>query len=161
MADEKPCIGCKKRKPLEDFPVDRHYKDGRTNRCRLCRNAARRDYREANAEREKANGRDRYGRTKEQIRSYNRKRAYGVSQEEFDRMAEAQNGVCLICGNPPSGKGKSNILHVDHCHDTGRIRGLLCTNCNCGIGFFKDDPELVKKALFYLEGGGLGDSPPG
>jgi hypothetical protein len=83
-----------------------------------------------------------------------------VTQEQFDQMVENQNGLCLICGKPPSGKGKSAILHVDHCHDTGKVRGLLCTNCNCGIGFFKDDPELVKKALAYLEDGGSSDVAP-
>lgn len=155
----KTCIGCKQVKSLEDFPVGKNYADGRINRCRLCRNEWRRNYR-ASKPNDRNSAKDRYGRTKEQIRSYNRKRAYGVTQEQFDQMVAEQNGLCLICGNPPSGKGKSNILHVDHCHDTGRIRGLLCTNCNCGIGFFKDDPELVKKALAYLEGGGLGDFAP-
>lgn len=147
----KPCIGCQEEKPLEDFPVSRVYKDGHLGRCRLCRNKQRRDNRAANAEREKARGRDRYGRTKDQIRSYNRKRAYGVTQEQYDAMVAEQDGKCAICGREPSGKGKSAVLHIDHCHETGRIRKLLCTNCNCGIGFFRDDPVLVRKALKYLE----------
>lgn len=90
----------------------------------------------------------------------NMRRMYGIGPEEYDRMVEEQSGKCLICRLPPSGKGKNAVLHIDHCHETGRVRGLLCSNCNWGIGLFKDDPEILRRAMEYVEGGDLGDFAP-
>ncbi len=75
------------------------------------------------------------------------KRMYGVSLEERDRMFVEQNGRCYLCGNLP---GK-RTLAVDHCHKSGRIRRLLCIQCNSGLGMFKDDPELLNRAIDYLQ----------
>lgn len=61
-------------------------------------------------------------------------------------MLESQGGNCKICRNKPTRRR----LDVDHCHDTGKIRGLLCENCNKGLGIFKDDPELFDRAKKYL-----------
>lgn len=69
--------------------------------------------------------------------------------EEYDAMLAAQGDGCAICGAATNKSGRR--LSVDHCHDTGRVRGILCTNCNVGIGRFRDDPELVSRALEYLE----------
>jgi hypothetical protein len=70
-----------------------------------------------------------------------------MTTEEYDRKMEAQGGVCAICGKTcVSGKR----LAVDHNHSTGKIRDLLCGNCNGGLGKFKEDPELFLKAVDYL-----------
>jgi hypothetical protein len=70
---------------------------------------------------------------------------YGLSMDEYDRMLTAQNNACWIC--------KCNFdrtPHVDHCHTTGAVRGLLCSNCNKGIGLLKDDPRRLLAAFEYL-----------
>jgi len=64
-------------------------------------------------------------------------------------MLAQQDGKCAICGTKSTGKRKS--FHVDHCHKTGVVRGLLCGNCNSGIGNLRDDVELLKKSIQYLE----------
>lgn len=75
-------------------------------------------------------------------------RKYGLTKAEFDLLLEQQGGVCAICAGPRSGPGKR--FHVDHCHDTGQVRGLLCGNCNTAIGLLGDDPERAEKAAAYL-----------
>lgn len=67
--------------------------------------------------------------------------------EDFRKMEADQGGCCKICGGPPNGKG---LFHIDHDHQTGKIRGLLCATCNVGLGSFKDDKELLHKAITYL-----------
>jgi hypothetical protein len=78
------------------------------------------------------------------------KERYDITYEEYKEMLKEQNHKCYICGvdEVDSRDGK---LCVDHCHTTGKVRKLLCHNCNCGLGHFSDDPELLKKAAVYLE----------
>ena len=73
---------------------------------------------------------------------------YGIGEDDYKRMVVAQNGVCAICHRPNSDGSR---LHVDHRHDTGKVRGLLCRTCNMGIGSFKDDPALMHAAGEYVE----------
>ena len=77
------------------------------------------------------------------------KRTYGLSKADFDVMLDKQNGKCAICKKEAPTHHKKR-LNVDHCHKTGAIRGLLCDACNRGIGLFKDNPELLQKAISYL-----------
>jgi hypothetical protein len=74
---------------------------------------------------------------------------YGLTIADYDRMVTAQQGVCWICTRPPSGGGHRRLV-VDHCHATGRVRGLLCNLCNRGLGAFRDDPTLLASAIRYL-----------
>lgn len=75
---------------------------------------------------------------------------YGITLEQYGLMLEAQGGGCKICGSSsPKRKGSKNLV-VDHCHISGRVRGLLCYRCNVGLGNFEDNPELLSKALQYL-----------
>ena len=75
-------------------------------------------------------------------------KAYGISLDKKLSMLKKQNNKCEICGN----EFKTNkSAHVDHCHKTGNVRGLLCTKCNPGIGFFEDSIDKLKSALLYLE----------
>lgn len=73
-------------------------------------------------------------------------RQYGLSRQEFLAMVEAQGGRCLICKKIPPA-----VLRVDHCHETGKIRGLLCQHCNTGLGFFSDDSRRLQAAIDYLK----------
>jgi hypothetical protein len=78
------------------------------------------------------------------------KHRYGITLDVYKEMLEFQNGVCAICGKPETIKRKTR-LSVDHCHDTLKVRGLLCDQCNKGLGNFKHNKELLSKALKYLE----------
>ncbi len=69
---------------------------------------------------------------------------------EYEKLLKTQNNACIICGNTKSIKTKS--LVVDHCHNTGKVRGILCDVCNLGLGYFKDDVELMKRAIKYIKG---------
>ena len=75
-------------------------------------------------------------------------KSYGLSLEEYNKRLERQGGVCVICGS----KDSHRKLSVDHDHETGRIRGLLCSSCNIAIGLLGDNACGVRKALDYLEG---------
>lgn len=82
-------------------------------------------------------------------RRYQLRVKYGITDAGFDELLAAQGGCCAVCrtANPP---GRGQRLHVDHDHATGKVRGLLCTECNVGLGKFKDDPELLRRAAEYL-----------
>ena len=81
------------------------------------------------------------------MRADSLKRNYNITLEEYDRLLDEQDGVCAICGGINS---NGRRLSVDHDHDTGKIRGLLCGNCNVGIGHLQDDPEVLAAAIGYI-----------
>ena len=76
-------------------------------------------------------------------------RKYGITISDRDRMLDVQGGLCAICGGLPKGKG--NRLHVDHCHTTNKIRGLLCSPCNTLLGQAQEDVSVLRSAIAYLE----------
>jgi hypothetical protein len=92
-------------------------------------------------------------KNKEHKRENQLKRRFGLSQAEYDDMSEAQGHSCAICRRPErdSVNGVVKRMAVDHEHVTGRIRGLLCSSCNRGIGLFDDDPETIRSAARYIE----------
>lgn len=75
---------------------------------------------------------------------------YGITIEQFDAMLAAQDGRCAICLRLPEDP-RGYLPHIDHCHQTGRVRGILCGPCNKGIGMFGDNSETVRRAASYLE----------
>lgn len=81
------------------------------------------------------------------------KKNYGISLEEYNRLQLKQDGKCAICRQPETTVIRGNLvdLSVDHCHDKGNIRGLLCSKCNQGIGCFKHDQSLLEAAIEYLK----------
>ena len=86
-------------------------------------------------------------------RTVSLQRNYGITEEDYDAMVVAQNGLCAVCGKPPKTGGvrAASRLHVDHDHVTGRVRALLCLTCNHGLGNFYDNPELMRAAAAYVE----------
>lgn len=76
------------------------------------------------------------------------RRTYGITLEQYNQMLEDQDGVCAICGKPDEVEGRR--MAVDHNHDTGEVRGLLCGTCNRGLGNFQDNIEMLEKAKDYL-----------
>ena len=87
----------------------------------------------------------------DKAKDYALKKDFGITLQDFNKMFEEQAGCCAICSIHQSGLKQS--LCVDHCHTTGRVRGLLCKECNLGIGKLKDDVELLVNAINYLKKG--------
>ena len=75
---------------------------------------------------------------------------YGISLEEYTTILESQNGGCAICGRSQNIDSEFG-LHVDHDHDTGKVRGILCSSCNLGLGKFAHECDRLKNAIAYLE----------
>ncbi len=89
---------------------------------------------------------------REELRIRGRARRYGLSHEEFQRLVTAQANRCGICGKDFVGTIGSDSLNIDHDHATKAIRGLICGDCNIGLGRFKDNPETLLAAISYLTG---------
>ncbi len=140
-------------------------RDGYRSECKTCDLAARaaryaedpakhiervKAWRRANPERLAEYMREyrRRPKRKESERAGHLRRKYGMTLEQFDAMLEAQGGVCAICGKP---RPEERTLHVDHDHDTGKIRGLLCFRCNNALGDFEEEYELFRGAADYLD----------
>ena len=85
---------------------------------------------------------------KEARRGIRYKNRYGITLEDYESLYREQQGLCTICGKPPK---PNQRLYVDHDHQTGKVRKLLCQGCNSGIGFFNHNPELLRKGAKYLE----------
>ena len=83
---------------------------------------------------------------------------YGIDEDGYRALLEAQNGKCAICGATECSNGRK--LHIDHDHDTGKIRGLLCNKCNPALGLFNDDIDLMTKAVEYLKAAAIVTSIP-
>lgn len=130
----KKCSQCRVNKLKSEFYKDSGKFDGLRRMCKTCDRARR-----ATLPNEKA-GKP----TTEQLRKYNLMKKYGLTVEDYDRLYEEQKGLCAICGDA------HDTLSVDHCHESLRVRGLLCTPCNVGLGMFKDNPESLQKAISYL-----------
>ena len=137
----KVCNICHEAKPLDAFSLHKKGAQGRHPACKICRS------RQSKARYDEK--RDEIIKARREWRKQtgaHRRHAYGLSIEEFNTLVAAQHGRCAICFEVPTGRG----FHVDHCHLTGRIRGLLCRGCNLALGNMKDDPVRLKKAADYL-----------
>jgi hypothetical protein len=157
----KRCKICGETKPLEDFYKAAGAADGHRGECKVCNLARKKqwysDNRDAviakvkkwqhdNRDLHNAYQREYRSARKEQFREGHLRRTFGITQAYYDALLERQGGGCAICGKPP---GKI-ALHVDHDHETGEIRGLLCVGCNNALGQFHDDPALLDRAIDYV-----------
>jgi hypothetical protein len=104
--------------------------------CRVCKNADQKK---------------RYAKNPLKHRVAQWRRLYGIDHAEYSRILAAQGGGCAVCEAMSSGVRREHWLHVDHDHITGRVRGVLCTQCNRTLGLMKNDPERLRKAAEYLE----------
>lgn len=124
--------------------------------CKPCHNARQRAY-ESNVDPETLRSQKRRSAREAKRRDpegfqrraygYYIKRQYGMTLAEYDALLERQNGGCGICKGGTKGRGR---FHVDHCHETGRVRGLLCAKCNILLGHADDDTKLLRSAISYL-----------
>lgn len=92
-----------------------------------------------------------YHRDKESYKWRNIKNTYGLTKEDFMSMLDKQDNKCALCKKPFQGLSQRD-LHIDHCHTTNRVRGLLCMVCNVGLGMMGDNEEGLLKALSYVRG---------
>jgi len=149
---EKTCTRCRIMKHLDHFGNDLRNIDGKKSRCKLCEREVRSDYYKKHKikidkqvnEYRKANP----SKTKSTLL----KHWYGITIEEYNELLDKQQGKCAICKtDKPARFGRiSKSFHVDHDHKTDKIRGLLCSKCNQGLGYFNDDPDLLERAIKYL-----------
>jgi hypothetical protein len=108
------------------------------------------EFRKKCVERTKAFARKYPERHASVLRNSALKRNFGINSKEYQCLLEAQGGGCAICGDTVVGGGSRKNLCVDHDHASGRVRGLLCNNCNLGIAFFRDMPAALRKAAVYV-----------
>ena len=125
----KRCPDCGRYKPLDQFPRNKRMHDGRHAYCKPCHNAR---------------GHESKQRLYGGSRHYHLKHRYGIGASEVEDLIRRQGNVCPICDRPAP-------EHVDHDHETGRVRGVLCFNCNGGLGQFADDTQRLARAQLYLE----------
>jgi hypothetical protein len=146
MPDKKCCSKCQQVKLISEFHPSKMYKDGYRGQCRKCRADATKDWRGRFPEKIKLSS--------IQVRKANIKYRYNLTQEQYEVMLKAQNGVCAICGESETWEnqyGKCN-LSVDHDHTTGKVRGLICNACNNLVGLLENNPDLpITEALVYLK----------
>jgi Recombination endonuclease VII len=140
----KKCNKCEEVKRFDDFFKDKNNKtDGHYSVCKPCKLARTESWRTEN--------KDKYNAT---MRAYNKRHyrklhlsRYELTVEQYEAMIWEQGGKCKICQADPKG---ARPLVVDHCHNSKRVRGLLCYGCNRAISIL-DKPELLKKAIAYLK----------
>jgi len=120
-AKSKTCCKCKQNKSSSEFHEWNYSLSGLSPECKLC--------------------------NKTKVRALGRKK-FGSSEEDFEKRFKLQNSKCGICGIE---REEKRAFSLDHDHKTGRIRGILCTKCNLGLGYFSDNKDLLSKAVSYLE----------
>lgn len=142
----KQCTVCKQEKPLTEFYSYKASKDGKAYRCKSCDNDARKKWKNNNPEKAQLSQRVR-----------NLKHKYGVDLDWYNQKLKEQNYCCAICKIKENkvlrGANVELSFAVDHCHTTGKVRGLLCNQCNRALGMFKDNIGLIEKAIQYLSKG--------
>jgi hypothetical protein len=141
----KKCSCCQILKQEDEFWRVRKGQPKLQNKCKACGTAMTREWRRKNPERS-AELSMWAKKNPDKVRSKLLLKLYGLTPADWDRMLADQDGGCAICGDNEPARG----FHVDHCHKTGRVRGLLCTNCNHGIGNFSEDPKTILEAARYV-----------
>jgi hypothetical protein len=136
---------------MKEYRLKNLHKWNRTPEQRAKINENRRKKYAENAEyREKQKQKAKeYQQSHPDIRKSQRLKKFGITLDEFNKLFEIQNGKCAICGYSDL-SDKNFFPVVDHTHETGKVRGLLCMNCNMGLGKFKDNPEFLRSAINYL-----------
>lgn len=137
----KTCKDCHKELPLESFGKSSRTKDKKKTSCKNCYNLYQSTWGQNN---------------QTSKRKHIVKSRYGISWEEYEEKFAFQDGMCAVCKKPLKlftfeAKTKLETAHIDHSHTTGKIRGLLCSKCNSGLGLFQDSVVVLRNAVNYLE----------
>lgn len=143
------CSTCKIEKPIDEFYKNKRHKNGHQSSCKICshRNAivSSKKHKEKRYEYNKSWRKNNPQKIKQHRLKTKLKQQYGISLEERNYLFTAQNGLCKICV-------ENKATDVDHCHQTGRVRGLLCRACNNAIGLLRENKQILQNAITYLEG---------
>ena len=146
----KACTKCRVSKPLTSFHTRKEAPDGHRNECRDCQRAYKQAHAIEHSDELRAKRRA-YHKANQQhisakVRLWRLVNVYGISEQEYARMRAAQNNLCALCKSPE----KSKRLCVDHDHETGEVRGLLCIQCNSALGKLGDNIAGLDNAKQYL-----------
>lgn len=141
----KTCKECGETKPLSEYYMYSRATTGYFNRCKACD----RERAKESMARSRAANPAKHAASRARWARNARLREYGLTVEQYDAMLLSQGAVCAICGSAEAG-GFGGRLPVDHDHTTGEVRGLLCHDCNAGLGRFADDPDRLLAAAAYL-----------
>lgn len=128
----KRCPMCEEIKPFDAYNSNAARYDGLRSICRACQSIEDKRYREQNPD---------------QHADWQMKSRYGISRADYDALLAKQNNRCAACGDELQG---GRFQHIDHCHESGTVRGILCINCNLALGYLKDDPERITGLLAYI-----------
>ena len=156
----KACPKCAGLKPVEAFPLERKGLPQRRATCRACVKDKNRIYYEANKERVLAKNAE-YIRSADPLeletmrRRWKMQSKYGLTLDDYDSMFDAQGGVCAVCKQPEH----KRRLAVDHCHATGKVRGLLCFSCNSTLGKLEARMDQFIAYLSSASAPGQGQQP--
>lgn len=140
LEGKKYCPMCKKGRYYDEF--ENKFKP-------YCKECSIKYWENYSPERSAAKSRRSYMRNKDNQRNHTLKHLFGITLADYNRMLKEQNFVCAVCEKTVEQNKKA--LSVDHCHVTGKVRALLCTTCNLGMGVFNDNIELLQKAIEYLQ----------
>lgn len=155
----KICSSCNLEKETSFFFNDKRHKSGVRYVCKACDKDACNKYRLENKEKiEKSRHRYRQSEVGKSVeKAYNKRykiEKYGISLEEHTNILITQNYKCTICGIKLTNETQSG-MHIDHCHKTNKVRGILCGLCNVGLGAFRDSPTFLIAAANYLKMSGV------
>jgi DNA-directed RNA polymerase subunit M/transcription elongation factor TFIIS len=169
MSDQlKRCHACGEVLPVSSFSSDRKRKDGLNDKCKACQAKYSKEYRDSHKELLRESKKRSYEKNKTRILDDYRKRragagyaerdrerhilkTYGLSMLQVEELLLTQEGKCPIClCTLSTEQGSRDILHIDHDHKTGKIRGLLCYACNAGLGQFKDSSSSMRRVANRL-----------
>ena len=140
--DKKYCPKCKKIKTLRSFNKSKNSNFGYSSHCRLCSRRLGKKYH--NKEKKQLE----YRNKKDIFRNNKLKRDFGITLEEYNKKLKKQNNKCMVYGNTP--KENRKALAIDHNHNTGEVRDLLCGNCNAAVGFLKENIVIAKEMVKYI-----------
>ena len=138
---KKICRGCRKPKPLIEFYRTTDNSTGFRARCKSCTTKQNKAWRKVNPKKHRAIVRRANHRN-------NLSKRFGITEAQFDELWSRCDGRCAICGDAES---RDRRLSLDHDHETGELRGFLCSRCNLILGQVKDSPELLERAVVYLK----------
>lgn len=149
------CSKCKEPKSLDEMSKDKGRRSGISSWCKECRKDNARNWSKKypeKAEQSRLKSIESYGKNPpkyEYMRDYSLRNRYGITSEDYLNILIKQDYKCAICER--DSKQMTYLLHTDHCHNTGVVRGLLCAPCNVYLGYIKDNTAPLKAAINYLE----------
>lgn len=151
---EVSCPNCNVVRLARGDIVRKAQREGKEFWCLPCRNKTRvhkpTKYVGTELERKRQAAKEWKNNNPDKVTNKRYKSRYGITLTEYKLKLKEQNNKCLIC-NIDEKDSRSNKLVVDHDHKTGEVRGLLCHNCNCGLGHFKDSTQFMENAIEYLK----------